>query len=84
MEAFRVYLHLDLLEIVPSRGKQRRLIMDFIRSLEREPYVPGDCSDKDSSQRVRQIKIVGQFAITYWVDDPAKSVMIVDIRPADS
>ena len=32
---------------------------------------------------IRQIKIVGNYAITYWLDDAVKSVMIVDIRPAD-
>jgi hypothetical protein len=27
MEAYAVYLHLDLLEVVPGRGDQRRLII---------------------------------------------------------
>ena len=83
MEAYAVYLHLDLLEVVPSRGEQRRLIMRFIRSLAENPFTHGDFTDQDESFRTRQIKIVGHFAVTYWVDDPLKTVMVVGAHPAD-
>jgi hypothetical protein len=43
----------------------------------------GDFTDQDESLRTRQIKIIGRYAITYWVDDPVKAVMIVGVRPAD-
>jgi mRNA-degrading endonuclease RelE of RelBE toxin-antitoxin system len=83
MEAYAVYLHLDLLEVVPRQGEQRRLIMSFIRSLAENPYTPGDFTDRDQSLRTRQIKIIGHYAITYWVDDPVKIVMVVGVQPAD-
>ena len=57
--------------------------MDFIRGLRDRPWTKGDYADKDLSLRVRQIKIIGDYAITYWLDDPARSVMVVDVRPAD-
>ncbi len=83
MPAYSVYLHLDLLEAVPAQGPQRRLILNFIRSLAEAPHSPGDFSDRDESLRTRQIKIVGRYAITYWVDDPVKAVMVVAVVPAD-
>jgi len=83
MDPFSVYIHIELLEVVPSRGDQRRLIMRFIRSLAQTPDTPGDFVDKDETLRGRQVKIVGQYAITYWVDAPARAVMVVDIRRAD-
>jgi len=83
MGAFSVYIHLDLLEVVPTRGEQRRLLMRFIRSLADNPYTPGDFTDKDDSLRTRQIKIIGHYAITYWVDDPVKAVLVVGVQPAD-
>ena len=83
MEPYSVYLHIDLLEVVPVRGGQRKQIMDFVRSLAQDPHALGDYTDLDETHRTRQIKIIGRYAVTYWADDPVKSVMIVDVRPAD-
>ena len=57
--------------------------MDFIRSLREHPDTPGDFTDKDASLRERQIRIVGDYAITYWLDSPVRIIMVVDVRPAD-
>ena len=55
--------------------------MDFIYSLREHPDTRGDYTDKDASLRERQIKIVGDFAVTYWLDAPVRIVMAVDIWP---
>ena len=83
MRPHEVYLHLGVLESVPKSGVQRRQIMDFIYSLRAHPETPVDFTDKDASLRERQIKIVGDYAITYWLDAPVRIVMVVDVRPAD-
>lgn len=83
MQPYEVYMHLGLLDSVPKSGIQRRKIMDFIYSLREHPNTHGDYTDKDASLRERQIKIVGDYAITYWLDAPVWIVMVVDIRPAD-
>lgn len=76
-------MHLGLLDAVPKSGIQRRKIMEFIYSLRDHPDTLGDFTDRDASQRERQIKIVGDYAITFWLDSPVRIVMIVDVRPAD-
>ena len=83
MDRYEVYLHIGLLDVVPKSGAQRKRIMDFIYSLRERPRTEGDYTDKNGSLRIRQIKIIGDYAITYWLDDPVKSVMVVDVRPAD-
>jgi hypothetical protein len=83
MPRHEVYLHLGLLDVVPKSGLQRTKILNFIRSLRDQPDMFGDFTDKDSSLRERQIKVVGDYAITFWLDAPVKIVMVVDIRPAD-
>ena len=83
MDPYEVYLHIDLLDAVPKSGIQRRKIMKFINRLREQPQTKGDYTDKDASLRIRQIKIIGDYAITYWLDDPVRSVMVVDVRPAD-
>lgn len=57
--------------------------MEFVYRLRDHPRTPGDFTDKDSSLRIRQVKIVGDYAVTYWLDDPVQAVMVVDIHPAD-
>lgn len=83
MEPYQVYLNIDLLEVVPRSGGQRQEIMKFIYSLRDRPRTKGNYTDKDASLQTRQIKIIGDYAITYWLDDAVKSVMVVDVRPAD-
>ncbi len=83
MDRCSVYIHLELLEVVPTRGDQRRMIMQFIRSLAQAPDTPGDFTDRDNTLRTRQVKIIGQYAVTYWLDAPIRTVMVVDIRRAD-
>ena len=80
---YDVFIHVDLSEGMPKTGIQRRRIMEFIHGLRDDPHTPGDFTDKDASLRTREVKIVGDYAITYWVDDPVKAVMVVDIRAAD-
>ena len=78
-------LNIDLLEAVPKSGRQRQDIIKFIYSLRDRPRTKGDYSDKDASLQIRQIKIIGDYAIQtmYWLDDAVKSVMVVDVRLAD-
>ena len=76
-------MHAGLLDSVPRSGVPRRKVMDFIYSLREHPDIRGDFTDKDASLRERQIKIVGDYAITFWVDAPVRIVMVVDVRPAD-
>jgi len=84
MARYAVYLHFELLEVVPKRGAQQKKILGFIQSLAENPFDKGDFTDKDETFRTRQIKIVGDYAITYWADHPAKIMMIVDISLADN
>lgn len=74
---------MDLLDAIPSKGSRREEIFRFIRGLALAPATPGDYTDRDDTLRLRQVKIVGDYALTYWVDEPARTVLIVGARPAD-
>lgn len=78
-----VYLHATLLEQMPRSVPQRKRIMDFIRTLALDPDKEGDVTDVDATQRIRQIKVIGDHAITYWHDAAVNIVMVVDVRLAD-
>ena len=76
-------MHRGLLDAVPKTGLQRRKMMEFIYRLREHPDTLGDFTDQDSSQRERQIKVIRDYAITFWLDAPVRIVMVGDIRPAD-
>lgn len=80
---YEVYLHIELIEAVPKRGNQREKVMRFIRTLANDPFQAGDFTDKDTSAQPRQIKIIGDYAVTCWADHPVKAVMVVDIHLTD-
>jgi mRNA-degrading endonuclease RelE of RelBE toxin-antitoxin system len=80
---YSVFVHVEVLETVPTRGGMRKRITAFIRSLSENPHTPGDYTDKDQTLRVRQIKVIGDYAVTYWVDEPVQAVMVVAVVPAD-
>lgn len=83
MVRYAIYLHFEVLQMMPKRGAQQQKILRFIQSLGGNPSAEGDYTDQDETLRSRQIKIVGDYVITYWVDHPAKTVMVVDISLAD-
>lgn len=83
MEPYKVYLNIDLLEAMPKSRQQRQQIMKFIRSLRDRPRTKGDYTDKDASFQIRQVKIIGDYAVTYWLDDAVRTVMVVDVCLAD-
>lgn len=83
MPNYDVYMHIGLLDAVPKTGVQRRKILDFIHHLREHPDTVGDFTDKDASLRERQIKVIGDYAITFWSDAPVKRVMVVDVSLSD-
>ena len=66
MDPYQVYLNIDLLEVVPKSGRQRREIMKFIYSLRERPRTKGDYTDEDASLQTRQIKSTTQSR-TGWM-----------------
>ncbi len=83
MREYDVFIHVDLLARVPKTGVQRTRIMQFLETLRNDPRTPGDFTEQDATLRQREIKIVGDYAVTYWVDDPVRAIMVVDIQRAD-
>ena len=82
MVRYEVYLHSDLLDTMPTRGVQRRKLLEFIRSLQTQPNVLGDFMGSDGSYRMLRTKIIGRYAVTYWLDDPVEAVIITKVQPA--
>ena len=83
MTPYRVYIHLEALNLLPTRGRYRHAIMSFIEELAASPFTMGDYIDREETLRERQVKIIGPYAITFWADHPVRIVMVVSVRFAD-
>lgn len=71
----------EFLERLPS--KTRQALRNAIAAIGDDPLAMADASDFDDTGRQLQIAIIGDFALTYWIDDADRHVKILDIHSAD-
>lgn len=83
MRPYAIYINEAALASPPRSSVQREKIMRFVRSLATDHNSPGDFSEKDEASRTVQVKIIGSYAITFWVDHAALEVKITHIKSAD-
>jgi mRNA-degrading endonuclease RelE of RelBE toxin-antitoxin system len=71
----------EFLERLPARN--RKALRNIIEAIWKEPVERSDAADYDSTGRRLEVAIMGDFAITYWIDDADRHVKILDIHSAD-
>ena len=83
MRPYRVFINLAALDTAPRSGVRRSRVIRFINSLASDPFCVGDFSETDEIGRKVCVKIVEDFAITFWADHPVSEVKVTHIKPAD-
>jgi hypothetical protein len=84
MGTYGIFLRIEAVDSFKAvRGIQRQQISLFIDSLANDPNRSGDFAERDDSGRQIEIKVLGEFAITYWTDHAVREVKVLDIRKAD-
>ena len=78
--SYRVLIDLACLEILPKSGKRRDEVINFCNQLVDAIYEASDfqITEPDSQRRLEVSELEG-FAITWWVDEPVKRIIVVDI-----
>ena len=61
----------------------RDQVFKFLESLAGDPFKAGDYTERDPSDRILQVKVVGPWAIVYWADHPVCEVKVVQVLPSD-
>ena len=64
--------------LLGARGRDRRLVLDGLDGLLREPHQPCDFIERSPNQRDYSVKVIGRFVVTYWLE-PEKIVRVVRI-----
>jgi hypothetical protein len=84
MRPYAVFIHEHAIANAPRSGAQREAVMKFIRSLAENPNAAGDFTEKDSSGRTVQVKVIGRHAITFWADHAVSEVKVTYLELADN
>ena len=64
--------------LLSARMRERQTLLDAFDHLIREPHQPPDFVEKSSNEREYNVKIIGRFSVTYWLE-PEKIVRVVRI-----
>jgi mRNA-degrading endonuclease RelE of RelBE toxin-antitoxin system len=84
IQPYEIFLRSEAIDSLRGiRAAPRKLVSKFIDSLALDPFSEGDYSVRDASGRDIHFKVVGEYAVTFWTDHPAKEIKIIDIRSAD-
>ncbi len=83
MPPYKVLISIEILQLDRPRPSQRQKILAFLEDLAHDPNRKGDYEEKDEVGREVQIKIVGDFALTFWADHAVKEVKITRVEKAD-
>lgn len=81
---YRLLISIECVEFIdrlPSRT--RKALRNAISMIGADPLGSCDAEDYDETGRMLQIAIIGDYALTYWVDHADKHVKILDIHAAD-
>ena len=83
MDPYRVLVCIEVLQLQKPSRRQRDLMLGFLERLGGDPFAKGDYEEKDEVGRPVQIRVIGNYALTYWADHAVKEVKVTRIELAD-
>jgi len=83
LQPYKVLVTIEALQMERPARAERERILAFLESLANYPESPGDYTVLDDAGRSVQIKIIGDYALTYWADHAVNEVKVTTIEKAD-
>lgn len=84
MDSYRMLISLDVVEFIERLPRKTRLgLRAGIQEIAGDPIGLSDATDQDSTGRLVQITVIGDYALIYWIDDADRHIRILDIHSAD-
>ena len=59
--------------------ENRRLLITALDQLQANWRLPSDYRERDSEGRTNEVKLFGNFLITYWIDDAVREIRVKEI-----
>ena len=83
MAPYRVLITREVLAMAKPTGRERQRLMNFLETLAADPFQEGDFQEKDGDGRPVEVKILRQYALTFWADHALKEVKVTQMVKAD-
>jgi len=83
LQPYKVLISIEVLQLKHPTRQQGDQILSFPETLAVQPSRMGDYQERDDIGRPIQIKIIGDYALTYWADHAVKEVKVIKIERAD-
>jgi len=81
---FRLLIAVDVLEFIERLPRKILLgLRSGIAEIGSDPLGVSDATEYDSTGRMVQISVIGDYPLTYWIADADRHVKILDIHSAD-
>ncbi len=81
---YALLISLDVLEFIERLPRNTRAgLRNTISKIGEDPSGMSDAIGYDSTGRIVQITVAGDYALTYWIDDADRHIKILDIHSAD-
>lgn len=78
---YEVVAPLTVFEVLRGlRRSDRRKIEEFLQRLVRQPALRGDFEVPTEDDKVHQVKIVGNWLVSYWSDHAVREVRLTNIE----
>ncbi len=83
MDPYRVLVTHEALSLPRPSPRDRQRIFSFLEGLAHNPFQRGDYEERDEVGRPIQIKVIGQYALTFWADHAVGEVKVTRVEKAD-
>lgn len=81
---YQLFIAVDVLEFIERLPRKIRTgIRAVLLEIGDNPIGLSDAIEYDSTGRMVQITIIGDYALIYWIDDADQHIKILDIHSAD-
>ena len=81
---YELSLRLEAFEVLSRvAGTRKKAILAYLNALRDNPFLASDYTDKEPDGSYLENRIIGRYAIYYYVDHAAKEVWIMKIVEAD-
>lgn len=81
MRAYEVILHERAwVLLAATKAAERKRLLALLDEVKAEPFRNGDFRQRDASERVNEVVLLGEWLVTFWSDHAAAEIHVVNLE----